>query len=199
MFRLIEAERVAQELIEAMKPYCIRCEVAGSIRRQKPEVKDIEIVAIPLWHKVDDPTDLFCERKVNINELWQNNSALNVKWIKPGTSEIVPWHINQNGKYWRGLLPNSMKLDLFLVTEANWGIQFAIRTGCAEFSHGLVTHANRRSLPCVDGYLTREGQRLETREEIEVFNLLDLDFVEPQNRVGFAQVRARSASKKSGI
>jgi DNA polymerase/3'-5' exonuclease PolX len=37
------AERVKAELA----PYCERIEIAGSVRRRKPQVKDIELVAIP--------------------------------------------------------------------------------------------------------------------------------------------------------
>lgn len=40
---ILIAERVKAEL----EPHCERIEIAGSIRRKKPEVKDIEIVAIP--------------------------------------------------------------------------------------------------------------------------------------------------------
>jgi DNA polymerase/3'-5' exonuclease PolX len=38
---------LAEEALNALKPYCERALIAGSIRRMKPEVKDIELVAIP--------------------------------------------------------------------------------------------------------------------------------------------------------
>jgi len=44
---LTEAQRIAQIVKSELSPHCERIEIAGSIRRGKPEVKDIEIVAIP--------------------------------------------------------------------------------------------------------------------------------------------------------
>lgn len=35
------AERLANKIVAEILPYCERCEVAGSVRRRKPEVKDI--------------------------------------------------------------------------------------------------------------------------------------------------------------
>lgn len=41
------AKQIAEALIEELRPYCERISIAGSIRRGKQEVKDIEIVAVP--------------------------------------------------------------------------------------------------------------------------------------------------------
>lgn len=44
---LLKARAIAEKLVEKLAPYCERIEIAGSIRREKAEVKDIELVAIP--------------------------------------------------------------------------------------------------------------------------------------------------------
>jgi len=44
---LEEAERVAQKVVEAIRPYCKLIEVCGSIRRRKPIVGDVDIVLVP--------------------------------------------------------------------------------------------------------------------------------------------------------
>jgi len=44
--KLEEAKKIAEKYLNLLKPYCLRAEIAGSIRREKPEVKDIEIVCI---------------------------------------------------------------------------------------------------------------------------------------------------------
>jgi DNA polymerase/3'-5' exonuclease PolX len=47
-----EALKIAQETVELLRPHCERIEIAGSIRREKPEPNDIEIVAIPKPYEV---------------------------------------------------------------------------------------------------------------------------------------------------
>lgn len=42
-----EALAVAEALRDYLAPACVRIEIAGSIRREKPEVKDIELVCEP--------------------------------------------------------------------------------------------------------------------------------------------------------
>src|SRR3989344_1789872 len=42
-----EAYAIATAIVEQLRPHCIRIEIAGSLRRKKSEVKDIDIVAIP--------------------------------------------------------------------------------------------------------------------------------------------------------
>jgi DNA polymerase/3'-5' exonuclease PolX len=44
---LEDAQSVADKLIEALKPFCSRVQVSGSIRRMKPEIGDIDLVVIP--------------------------------------------------------------------------------------------------------------------------------------------------------
>jgi DNA polymerase/3'-5' exonuclease PolX len=75
-----------------------------------------------------------------------------------------------------------IKLDLFIAGADNFGIIYAIRTGSAEFTTALVTHAKKVGVPSVDGYLTRDGERLATPEERDVFDLLNLEYVEPEQR-----------------
>jgi len=46
-FHLAHARAVAQGLVQELAPLCQRIEVAGSIRRQRPTVRDIDLVLIP--------------------------------------------------------------------------------------------------------------------------------------------------------
>jgi DNA polymerase/3'-5' exonuclease PolX len=39
----VQALAIAEQTRTALAPYCERIEIAGSIRRQKPQVKDIEL------------------------------------------------------------------------------------------------------------------------------------------------------------
>jgi DNA polymerase/3'-5' exonuclease PolX len=45
---LEDAKTLSTQLVNKLKPYCKRIKVVGSIRRQKKEIGDIDIVIIPL-------------------------------------------------------------------------------------------------------------------------------------------------------
>jgi DNA polymerase/3'-5' exonuclease PolX len=176
-----------------MAPFCERIEIAGSIRRGKPEVKDLEIVAIPKWVENVEKVGLFDEEKitrVNTLQAWGNSTHVGLQWIKPGTDEIIPWPLKIDGKYWRGYLKEEeIKLDLFLCTPKNWGMIMLIRTGSADFSREVVTHAKKIGRNVSEGHLTISGVPVDTPEESDVFRLLELEYVEPENRVDWQDLK----------
>lgn len=184
---LTRAEQIARALAGEMAPHCARVEIAGSIRRGCPQVKDIELVAIPVWKEEEVASGLFPEQeRVNLLHRWAKRAG--ITWIKPGTSQIVPWQPKPDGKYWRALLPTGIKLDLFIAEPENFGLIFAIRTGSAEFTTALVTRAKDVGLPSMDGYLTRDGERVATPEERDVFELLRLEWIDPGRRHSFGSL-----------
>jgi DNA polymerase/3'-5' exonuclease PolX len=190
---LQEARGHAERLRDEMAPYCHRVEVAGSVRRGKAECRDIELVAIPRWEQLPEPGTLF-ESPVWTNTLhaWALRTGA-VVWIKPGTSAIEPWAPKPEGKYWRGLLSDGTKLDLFLADERNFGLIWLIRTGPAEWSQAVVTHALRLGKPCVGGSLG-----VPTPEEADVFAYLGLQWVPPEARTGPAEVLKARAEVRGG-
>ncbi len=190
---LAQARLVAAGLVEAMRPFCERVEVAGSIRRGKSDVKDVEIVAVPRWEARPDPTDLFGERTLRTNLLheWAMESV--GLWIKPGISENIPWSPKADGKYWRAMLPFGIKLDLFLAEPGNFGAIFLIRSGSADFSAAVMAHAKRVGKQCALGYFHVDELPVATPEEADVFQLLGLAYVPPEERTGPEAVRPRRA------
>lgn len=210
-----EAFEAASALVEEMRPFCERVEIAGSIRRGCQEVKDVELVVIPR-RLPGNVLDLFgTTEEVNSLHAWALEAEGRglLRWIKTGTSEVIPWTPKPEGKYWRGLVRETVKLDLFLARPDNFGLIFLIRTGHKKFSSGVLGHAKRntpyqtessyfeeheikgRGEP--EGYLVekkRWGRRVETPEERDVFDLLRLEWVEPRDRVGFEAVRPRRAA-----
>lgn len=191
-----EAKAIADDLVSMMSPHCHRVEIAGSIRRQRQDVKDIEIVVIPKWGMrpgTDMPLFGGEPERVNFLHDWalqvaEPDGGLQgyVRWIKPGTRLVLPWEPKPEGKYWRALVGGRIKLDLFLASRDNWGIILAIRTGSAEFSQALMTYARHKTCYHVEGGHLRDerGTALETREERDVFDALGIDWVEPRNRSG---------------
>jgi len=164
LYLLSDALRVATLVKELLAPHCERIEIAGSIRRECPGVKDIEIVCIP------KPYD---------TGLFESGLAKEVNTWKKVKGEM------EYGKcrYTQRILPEGIKLDLFMCRPENWGLIFAIRTGSANFSHHVLASAwARRGYECIDGMLTQDGKQYEVREEAELFWRLGMKFVEPKDR-----------------
>jgi len=155
------ALEIALNVKHMLEPYCERIEIAGSIRRMKLEVKDIEIVAIPKPYE----TGLFESGIATIVNRWGK-----VKGELPC-------------KYTQRILPEGIKLDLFFAERGNWGLIYAIRTGSADYSHKvLATGWVKRGYKSEGGYLVANGKQILIPEEKDLFKRIGLPFAYPQYR-----------------
>lgn len=192
--QLNEARAIAENLVGQMEPFCEKILIAGSIRRACDECRDVEICVVPKWEQGIVSTDLFGSTELlNCALTWAFDAEARgvVQWIKPGTAEIIQWEPKRDGKYWRGILPEGVKLDLFLCTLKNWGVISLIRTGSAQFSHGVAAHAQRIGRNFSEGYLTIDGVPVATPDEETVFEMLGLEYVMPHARFSSANVVAK--------
>lgn len=173
--KLAEAQAIANDVRAALLPHCERCEIGGSIRRQRPEVGDVEIIAIP--RTIHVATDLFGGKTLPV--------------MDPQFAEVVGrWkHIKGSafGKYTQRQLPGIV-LDLFICDRRNWGLIFAIRTGSAAWvRQRLATGWVRAGYKSVEGRLrvmTPKGPAcmVETPDERSLFSLIGLPWTEPKDR-----------------
>lgn len=145
-----------------MLPHCDRIEIAGSIRRKRPNVKDIEIVAIPRPYD----TGLFESGIATIINRW------------PAVKGKLPC------KYTQRLLPEGIALDIFFAEPGNWGYILAIRTGSADYSHFLATRWSQRGYQGRNGILYMADQQTPVHlyEEQDVFDLVGLPYCQPEKR-----------------
>ncbi len=157
----IKALQIANKVLEQLKPHCERIRIAGSIRRGKPYVKDIEIVAIPKPYEVG---------------LFESGIATIVnQWTK--VKGELPC------KYTQRELPEGIKLDLFFATPENWGYILAIRTGSAAYNQKVLAyHWVRKGYKGIDGMLTYKGKTISVPTEVDLFKLIGIDYVEPNKR-----------------
>lgn len=159
--KLEQALKTAEKVKALLTPHCERIEIAGSIRRKKPDVKDIEIVAIPKPFDVG----LFQSGIATIVNQWQK-----VKGELPC-------------KYTQRILPEGIKLDLFFAERGNWGLIYAIRTGSADYSHKvLATEWVKRGYKSEGGYLVANGKQIAVPEEEDLFRLIGVPFIAPELR-----------------
>lgn len=165
-----QALNLALEAKAALAPFCERIEIAGSIRREKPEVGDIELVAIP--KKESHQLDLLTTHMVPVAGFIDTVN----RWekVKGGPT----------GKYTQRILPGGMKLDLFIASPENWGLIFAIRTGSAQYSQEvLATGWVRRGFHSHEGILMKGGNRYLIHEERELYELIGEPWIEPRLRI----------------
>lgn len=174
---LSEASAIADKVLRHIAPALDRGEVAGSIRRQKPIVGDVEIVAISTQR--DQLLKL-------LEDVGQH--------IKPGVPGAVPWAPKATAKYLRVRLNEGMNLDLFLATPNNWGGLFMMRTGSGAdldgnsfngfvpgiFSRWKKMSGGGRMTECMP--TMPSGEQLWVPEEQDFFEILEMDFVPPVQR-----------------
>jgi len=170
---LATAQSIADRIIADLAPFCEtgRCVVAGSVRRRKPEVGDIEVVAIP--RRVT--ADLFGTVTVVMPEFAR---AVD-RW--PAVKGLP------SGKYTQRRLPEGINLDLFMASPDNWGLILAIRTGSARFSHEVLACGwVRQGYHSQDGYLCHVanglGKRVAVPEEADLFRLAGVPWTNPEDR-----------------
>lgn len=137
------AQEAAQALREKLAPYCERIEIAGSIRRQRSDCKDIELVAIPLIAPSQGAGMLFADDRDQLADFLQLATRDPEKGLaRPRRSADAdrspPWGERYKVLAWF-YRHRWLKVDLFTATPETWGTQFAIRTGGSDFSRLLVT------------------------------------------------------------
>lgn len=163
-YPLEQAKELAEELKQQLSRMTSRIEIAGSVRRCKETVGDIEIVCQP-----SETFDLF------------------------GAAEPQPIYlpyraVKDGSRYKQYRLPNGLCLDLFIVLPpAQWGVILALRTGPMMFSKKLVTRRPWGYLPSEyhveDGAVWHEERGvIATPEESDYFRLCGLNWIPPQER-----------------
>ena len=186
-YDLDTASFVAVGLSSTLAPACHRIEIAGSIRRRVSFVKDIEIVAVPLWDRDlwgtradTTPLDLVLARLAEDGRLVPRDVIVN---RADGSVERQ----RRMGDRYKALVAvrSGIPVDLFLPqSDEEWGACLAIRTGPGEYSKMLVTEALRRGLRC-SGNLVRDqatGKLIPTPTEEAFFAAVGVPWVKPEAR-----------------
>lgn len=149
-----EAHALAVELVEILRPWCQRIEIAGSLRRGKPEVKDIEIVTLARTEERIEK-DMFGEI---VNREIYNITSEQVTFAIRNSD----WCIGtRNGERYKQLdyIYVDIKCDLFIVPDAReWGALYLIRTGPAEFNQELMYSILRKGWHLTGNLLHQHGK-----------------------------------------
>lgn len=154
-----------------LSPHCERIQIAGSIRRERPYVGDIEIVCIPKMdiYPTNGGEDLELRSKLF------EKTVLSLGKITKGKPS--------NGRHVTIWLKEEIQVDLFITFPDIWGLMLAIRTGSADFSHNVL--ANKwvtLGYKSKAGVLSKNQTNFYIREETDLFRLLNMVYIHPKYR-----------------
>lgn len=176
------ARGLAEKIQQVLAPGCARLEIAGSIRREKEVIGDIEIVCIPQRAKdlLGQPFGLSALDPI-LEGLCKEGR------LKKGGRE--------GENYKKYLIPSAggMALDLFITDEKCWPLIYMIRTGSAGFSKRAVTRKCKGGLLNNDckvekGRMYQWSQEEERYKKVIIFDEKELfnyylgGWVEPRMR-----------------
>jgi DNA polymerase (family 10) len=162
---LKSADEKAAKVVEILAPMCEQIAVAGSIRRRRPQVGDIDLVIQPK-----------AGRRAEIK-------ATCMAW-KP----MVLTDGNMNFLF----ILKSVQIDIFFADEAggdlfchpsNFGTLLVCRTGSKEFNVWLATEAKKNGVRWnpYRGVVCR-GQVVASAKEEDVFAAIGVPFLDPKER-----------------
>ena len=159
--RLEQARLIAERVKEKLSPHCDRIEIAGSIRREKPTVHDIDIVLI------EKPGSL-----LEINEVLASIGSMDMNGSKIK-------------RLWYGDTEPGISIDIYVATPATWATLLLIRTGSKENNIRLCSLARGLGLQLKangDGLFNESGQRLAGDTEQSIYEVLRIPYQEPNER-----------------
>ncbi len=153
--KLERARSIADEVIKRLSPYCQRIGVAGSVRRQKPMVNDIDLVLIP-------------------NDLWSLHGEL----MKLG-------QLKMSGQKIMRVMIGNTQVDIYIADETTWATLLLIRTGSKDSNIRLCSLAKKKGWHLAasgDGLFNEKGERIAGDSEESIYGALGLPYQRPEER-----------------
>lgn len=175
---LATAKHYAEKIVLWLGPHCQVTKIAGSIRRERPECADVDIVCIP---RITVENDMLGTPIARTNHVL----AFLRDYVK-ASNGVSAFHSGDEheGKQVIVQLPKC-QLDLWFATPANFGTRLLCRTGSKEHNILLAQRAQELggSWNPYEG-VTLNGQLLPATAEQEVYDALKLPWIEPRDREG---------------
>lgn len=167
LWPVAKAAAWARTIVSELRQFCTRIEIAGSIRRVRSHVHDIDLVVEPKPGELED--------------LWQR-CLRSSEPIKCGDQART--FVLDNGLHVDLWIARPMHSDLLDTTPGNWGSLFLCKTGSTGHNINLVNRAKDLGLRWQphEGVFNHRGELLASETEEQIFDTLQLDFVNPEER-----------------
>lgn len=164
---LRKAKALAEELIPLLSPACERIAIAGSIRRQKPGVGDIELLVIPKEGLLDSCISSLVD-----------GGLLGYRLNKRGSRTYGP-----KNKFMVHIA-TGIGIDIFTSAAENWGMALFVRTGPKEWNIKAMSRFHQLGMQghAYGGVTLSNGVPFECPTEAIVFNLLGWPYTPPEKR-----------------
>jgi DNA polymerase/3'-5' exonuclease PolX len=190
------ASKYAVQIVNWLSPYCHRLEIAGSIRRNRPQCADIDIVCIPKITEEKDMLGTVIGRANHCLQFLQSYVGDDVRRLKPSGARFISGG-EREGKQVILQLPKC-QLDLWFADAATFENRLLLRTGSKEHNAWLATRAQDYGLHWFIYYgfvrdtnvtsgMTGEqalddGLLLPVNSEADIYRHVGLDFIPPEYR-----------------
>jgi DNA polymerase (family 10) len=153
---LAQAQKISEEIVKRLSPYCKKIVVVGSIINVPRERLSPTIVLIP-----SDPWNLTHEIMAlgPVRQAW--------------------------GEKLKRVRYNGVQIDIYYATEETWAMLLLIRTGSMEHNvhlAGLAKKMGWRLAANGDGLFNQKGQRVAGDTEESIYAALGLPYKEPWER-----------------
>jgi len=144
--------RLATSVVKEIKPYCRRIKIVGSIRRKEKNPVDVDIVIIP-----------------------KDEEKIKQILIKKGK-------IIENGEKQFSVRIKGVKVELYFVSEEDWGAALFAYTGASGYSIGLRIRAKKMGLKLNQYGLFKGNKKIAGRTEEGIYEALDKEYKVPEQR-----------------
>ena len=159
-----EALQIGERVLEHLSPLASRISLAGSLRRMKETVGDLDVLATG------------------------NRKAIIQAFVDmPGVKEVLA-----KGDTKASIILEDRQVDLRVVEEDQWGAALQYFTGSKEHNVHLRELAKERGLKISEYgvFSVKTGERLAGSTEEEVYGILGLAFIPPELREDRGEIEA---------
>jgi DNA polymerase/3'-5' exonuclease PolX len=175
-----DAIAVAKQMCDALRPVTEKLCVAGSLRRGRNTVCDVEIIYVPCFEKRQ--VDLLSTRDVNLVDL-ALEALIESRVIAKRTNAKSRTMWGEHNKF--AIHACGIPVDFFASSEACWFNYLVWKTGGASTNRAIAEAAQNRGWkwnPYGEGFTDNLGEIRKVKSEQEVFEFVGLRYLEPWER-----------------